>query len=652
VIAEVAAAVLVAGALGCGVAAVRGASGRALGATSAAALLAAALSHAGASPWPLRVAIGLAIVALAVAVRRRFEMLPWLSLLDAVMGATASGALAVALGLSTEESLAVAGVIGALALCRWQPSATILLLGGATLLLGGGEDLAAVAAVPCVMAAWRAESRVGPGPEFRWTVLAAIICFATTALTLLAIGQFTRLSDLAGALALGTVLAGMARAGFTVTARLRESNARALTDDLTGLANRRHLVERLQAAIERGGESALLLIDLDGFKELNDTLGHHAGDEVLRQIGPRLAEAVRGHDTLARLGGDEFALILAPGDEAAASAAGLRLRHALERSFAVQDIAVHIDASVGIALFPAHAEDPIGLLQRADVAMYEAKRMRTGHEVYLPERDRHSRQRLALVGELHDAIGAGQLVLHYQPKATLPEGVVQGVEALVRWHHPERGLLTPGHFLPLAEQSGLTRALTAFVLDRALAETAELPALTVAVNLGPADLLDFELPAEVARALERRSFAPERLTLEVSEDLIAADPERTLSVLRGLRSLGLRLSLDDFGAGRSSLQHLRSLELDVLKVDRAFVLEMSDSARDLAIVAGTIDLGHRLGLRVVGEGAATPEVWDALTAHGCDEAQGELLSSPLPIAELRAWLGERARAPGAYRRTR
>jgi diguanylate cyclase (GGDEF)-like protein len=655
VLAELATALLVAGALGCGVAAVRGASGHALGGTSAAALLAAAFSHAGASAWPLRVSIVLAILALAVAVRRRFETLPWLSLLDAVMGATASGALAVALGLSVEVSLAVAGVVGALALSRWQPSVTILLLGGATLLLGGGEDVAAVAAAPCVLAAWRSEARVGPGPEFRWTVLAAIVCFATTALTLLAIGQFTRLSDVAGALALATVLVGMARAGFTVTERLRESNERALTDDLTGLANRRHLVERLQAAIDRGGDSALLLIDLDGFKELNDTLGHHAGDEVLRQIGPRLAEAVRGHDTLARLGGDEFALILAPGDEAAASAAGLRLRHALERSFAVQDIAVHIDASVGIALFPEHAEDPIGLLQRADVAMYEAKRMRTGHEVYLPERDRHSRQRLALVGELHDAIAAGQLMLHYQPKATLPEGEVQGVEALVRWHHPERGLLTPGHFLPLAEQSGLTRALTVFVLDRALTEMADLPALTVAVNLGPADLLDFELPAEVARALERRDFAPERLTLEVSEDLIAADPERTLSVLRGLRSLGVRLALDDFGAGRSSLQHLRGLELDELKVDRTFVLEMSDSARDLAIVAGTIDLGHRLGLRVVGEGAATPEVWDALTTHGCDEAQGELLSSPLPMADLRVWLGERARArasagPGDRRR--
>ena len=222
--------------------------------------------------------------------------------------------------------------------------------------------------------------------------------------------------------------------------RLRDSEEQAMTDDLTGLGNRRHLVDTLHAAIESSGangdELALLLIDLDGFKELNDTLGHHAGDEVLRQIGPRLKELLREDDTLARLGGDEFAVILQPGDEATASTAGLRLRAALEESFAVGGIHVHIDASVGIALFPDHAEDAMGLLQRADVAMYQAKRMRTGHEVYLAGRDRHSRQRLALVGELGAALEAGELVLHYQPKAELRSGHVRGVEALVRWEHP------------------------------------------------------------------------------------------------------------------------------------------------------------------------------------------------------------------------
>jgi diguanylate cyclase (GGDEF)-like protein len=521
----------------------------------------------------------------------------------------------------------------------------MLLIAAGALALGAGEDAAPAAAPLLAVAAWRIEPRVGPGPEFRWTVLAAILAFAAAALTLLGLGQFTTLSDTAAALAIVTFLAGVARAAVTVTDRLRQTNARALTDDLTGLGNRRQLLQQLQAAIDRGGGLALLLIDLDGFKELNDTLGHHAGDEVLRQIGPRLGSVVRDHDTLARLGGDEFALVLTPGDEAAASTASLRLRSALEQSFSVEDIVVHVDASVGIALFPNHAADPIGLLQRADVAMYEAKRMRTGHEVYLASRDRHSRERLALIGELGAAIAAGQLVLHYQPKAELATGVVRGVEALVRWQHPRRGLLTPAHFLPLAEQSGLTRALTAFVLERALSEIGALgaqPELTVAVNLGPADLLDLGLPSDVARVLERLRFAPERLTLEVSEDVVVADPERTLDVLERLRALDLRLALDDFGAGQSSFIHLKTLRVDELKLDRSFVLQMAGNPTDLAIVRSTVDLGHRLGLHVVAEGVATPAAWDLLAEYGCDEAQGDLLARPMPAGELAAWLARRA----------
>ena len=439
-----------------------------------------------------------------------------------------------------------------------------------------------------------------------------------------------------------TVLAGMARAGITVTDRLRESERQARTDDLTGLSNRRHLLDRLEAAIAAGDQLALLLVDLDGFKELNDTLGHHAGDEVLRQVGPRLAGAVREHDTLARLGGDEFALVLAPADEAAASAAGLRLRGALERSFGVEGIAVHIDASVGIALFPEHSGSGLGLLQRADIAMYEAKRVRSGHEVYLPARDRHSRDRLALVGELHAAIASGELVLHYQPKAQLASGAVHGVEALLRWEHPRRGLLTPTHFLPLAEQSGLTRDLTAFVVDRALADVRgarrDGPPLSVAVNLGPADLLDLGLPSEVARVLERRDFPPERVTLEVSEDIVMADPERTLDVLARLRQTGVSLALDDFGAGHSSLAHLRQLHLDELKIDRSFVLDVAASPRDAAIVRTTVELGHRLGLRVVAEGVTTREAWGLLADWRCDDAQGFYLARPMPLHELRGWL--------------
>ena len=407
------------------------------------------------------------------------------------------------------------GVAGGLALCRWRPGLSLLLALAGLAALAAGPWLAPLAALAIGAAAWVREPPAEPGPEFSPVVLTAILSFASVALTLLAIGQFTTVDDVAIALAIATVVSGMARAGLTVIERLRETRTQALTDDLTGLGNRRHLVDTLHATIEAAtgtdDELALLLIDLDGFKELNDTLGHHAGDEVLRQIGPRLQELLRGDDTLARLGGDEFAVILQPGDEASASTAGLRLRAALEQSFAVGGIRVHIDASVGIALFPAHSRDAMGLLQRADVAMYQAKRMRTGHEVYLAGRDRHSRQRLALVGELGAALEAGELVLHYQPKADLRTGVVRGVEALVRWDHPERGLLGPGHFLPLVEQSGLTRALTAFVLDRALEEVGRLRSgghdLSVAINLGPADLLDLGLPSEVERLLDRHRFS-------------------------------------------------------------------------------------------------------------------------------------------------
>jgi diguanylate cyclase (GGDEF)-like protein len=479
-------------------------------------------------------------------------------------------------------------------------------------------------------------------------VLAATLTFAGIGLALLVVGQFTDIPPVSAALAAVTVLTGMARAGMTVTERLRASREEAITDDLTGLGNRRHLLSRLEHSIADAArdevELALLLIDLDGFKELNDTLGHHAGDEVLRQIGPRLDEALREGDALARLGGDEFAVVLHPGDEAAASAAGLRLRAALERSFAVGGIRVHIDASIGIAMFPAHAGDGLGLLQRADVAMYEAKRTRTGHEVYLPSRDRHSRERLELLGELRDALDAGELVLHYQPKAQIATGSIRGVEALVRWDHPRRGLLEPAEFLPLAEQSGLGRALTAFVVDLALEEIGRSGLdLSVAVNLGPADLLDLGLPSEVDRLLRRRRFAPEQLRLEVSEDVVMADPERTLEVLAGLRAIGVATALDDFGAGHASLGHLKALQVDELKIDRSFVMRLPYDDRDAAIVHTTVELGRRLGMRVVAEGVETAEAWDALAGYLCDEAQGFYLGRAMPVDALGDWLGSRAR---------
>jgi diguanylate cyclase (GGDEF)-like protein len=640
--------VLVVGSVVCVWAGVVRASGRVARLAFAAALACAAIAEftRTASDGPWIAACALASAGIAALVLDRGAAVSRLSWLDAAMGASSSAAVAVSVGADAAAATAAAGVIGGLALSRWRPGRSVVVALVGLVAFGAGADLAPLAALALATAAWTRTVPAEAGPEFSAIVLSAILAFATAALTVLTIGQFEAIRDAAVAIAAVTVLAGMARAGLTVTERLRESQQQALTDDLTGLANRRHLMDRLHAAIrsaeEHGGELAFLLIDLDGFKELNDALGHHAGDQVLQQIGPRLAHLLREGDTLARLGGDEFAVVLAPGDETAASTAGLRLRAALEPSFEVGDIALHIDASIGIALFPEHATDAVGLLQRADVAMYEAKRMRTGHEVYLPSRDRHSRQRLALIGELHGALQAGQLVLHYQPKADLATGAIRGVEALVRWQHPQRGLLGPNHFLPLMEHSGLTRALTAFVLDRAIEEIGDLRRhgfdLSVAVNLGPADLLDLGLPSEVERLLDHRDFEPEHLELEVSEDVVMADVERTIDVMVGLRAISVRTALDDFGAGHAALVHLSQLEVDTLKIDRSFVTRLGQEDRDAAIVHSLVDLGRRLRVRVVAEGVESAHAWGLLVEWRCDEAQGHFVARPMSGPQLAIWL--------------
>jgi diguanylate cyclase (GGDEF)-like protein len=645
-------AVLIGGAAACAAAAVLHDRGRISRLLMAAALAFAAAGEVTGADDDVAT-IGACVLAIAAAARviaDRGLPLDRLSRLDAALGASATGALAVALGADGVQAIAAAGVAGVVSLSRWRPGIVAVLVLAGLAAAGAADDAAPLAAPLIGAAAWLRVERAAPGPEFSPVVLTAILTFATIALTLLTVGQFTEVDDVAVGLAIVTVLTGMARAGLTVVQRLRESRDQALTDDLTGLSNRRHLVDRLEAAIqqcrEQNRELALLLVDLDGFKELNDTLGHHAGDQVLRQIGPRLSRLLRADDTLARLGGDEFAVVLMPGDETSASAAGLRLRAALERSFEVGGIHVHIDASVGIALYPSHADDALGLLQRADVAMYEAKRMRTGHEVYVAGRDRHSRERLALIGELRGALDAGELVLHYQPKAAIATGAVRSVEALVRWEHPRQGLLGPSHFLPLVEQSGLTRALTAFVIDQALLEVGALRDagydLRVAVNLGPADLLDLGLPSEVERLLELRRFPAACLQLEVSEDVVMADVERTEEVLRGLRHAGVRTALDDFGAGQSALAHLRHLRIDELKIDRSFVMRLLEDECDAAIVHTVVDLGRRLGLTVVAEGVESAKAWELLGHWGCEEAQGHLLGRPMAAVELGRWLGDLA----------
>jgi diguanylate cyclase (GGDEF)-like protein len=430
----------------------------------------------------------------------------------------------------------------------------------------------------------------------------------------------------------------------------RRLRHQALHDDLTDLPNRTLLYERMEgalAAAERSGEpAALLLVDLDRFKEVNDTLGHDTGDRLLEEVAARLQGVVRRGDTLARLGGDEFAVLLRglPDRGMAAELAG-RLQEAIARPFVLNGVAAVLDASIGIAHCPEHGTDVHTLVQRADVAMYDAKRSRTSIETYSPARDPYSAERLQLLGELRTAIGNGELVLHYQPKVDVASQRVVGVEALVRWQHPQRGLLAPAEFVPLAERTGAIGDLTRWVLDSALAQCrawrdAGLD-LTMAVNLAAPNIADAALPDAVAALLEHHGVPGDRLECEISEHTVMADPRRAMAILERLRGLGVKLSLDDFGTGHSSLSYLKQLPLDEVKIDRSFVMGMTEDDNDAAIVRTTIDLARNLGLEVVAEGVESETILQNLSDLACDVAQGFYLSRPLPAAELDGWLADR-----------
>jgi diguanylate cyclase (GGDEF)-like protein len=453
---------------------------------------------------------------------------------------------------------------------------------------------------------------------------------------------------------LGIGLALLYAVLFRIVARAsRRLRHLALHDALTGLPNRTLFHERVERAIKGSRPErsvAVLLVDLDRFKEVNDTLGHDHGDELLKVVAERLSGALRQGDTLARLGGDEFAVVLTdlPHRGAAAETAG-RLHDALRRPFGLHGIAVELDASVGVALSPEHGTDVTTLIQRADVAMYDAKRTQGRVETYSTERDPYSPARLSLLGELRRAIEGDELVLHYQPKVSLAGDRVTGVEALVRWQHPEHGLLQPDQFVPLAERTGTIAHLTRWVLDAALRQCAEwrleYPDLTVAVNLAAANVLDVGLPAMVTELLDEHGLPGSALECEVSEHTVMSDPQRVTEVLAALRALGVRLSLDDFGTGQASLAYLKQLPLDEVKIDRAFVTGMADDDGDAMIVRSTIDLARNLGLEVVAEGVESESVLEALVDLRCSSAQGFYLSRPLPSAELGLWLSNRSTTP-------
>jgi diguanylate cyclase (GGDEF)-like protein len=492
-----------------------------------------------------------------------------------------------------------------------------------------------------------------------WGMLVVPALLALASLALLVVGATVTLPFVTVVLAAATVLAALVRAGMTFAEvqQLATSRRQARTDELTGLANRRGFLERVTQMEGRsavgGGAFALLLLDLDRFKEVNDSLGHHVGDDLLIQVGGRIATALRPGDLLARLGGDEFAVILENADADAATLVADRVLAALGTPFDVAGVTLHVDASIGVARCPEHAGDAATLLQRADIAMYAAKSARTGVEHYRPGSDANSLLRLDMIEALRRLPGSGQLRVHYQVKMDLRTGRACGVEALARWQHPARGLLRPEEFIPLAEQAGLMRPLTLEVLEMSLAQCRRWADdgvdLTVAVNLSVSDLLDRTFPDLVAALLDRHGLPPRALELEITETTLMLDRVRSASVLRQLHDLGVRIAVDDYGAGYSSLSYLGSLPVDVLKLDKSFTIQLDRNRAAAAIVRHTVGLAHSLGLDIVVEGVENAAALATLEESGCDVVQGYYLGRPQPAEHLAASLAGNAAGcrPGA-----
>jgi diguanylate cyclase (GGDEF)-like protein len=452
----------------------------------------------------------------------------------------------------------------------------------------------------------------------------------------------------------------VARASRRLRRQSRENYALAHYDQLTGLPNRTLFRERIATMLARQavrpGTVAVLMIDLDGFKQINNTLGNDIGDQVLRETGRRL-QCVLGDDRpVARLGGDEYAVLCR---QAAGVTGALRtaaeVQDGLEAPVRVGHVALNVEASVGIAVLEDRAEDPDRLLQRAGAALARAQSGRTRVEVYSRERDSFDATRLLLLGEVRGALERDEFDLHYQPKIDLGSGRVTGVEALVRWRHPTRGLLMPMTFIPLVEQTALVGPITLRLIDQALAQAVRWRRrgldLDVAVNLSARNLLDRELPSQIAALLARHALPADRLTLEVTESATLVDPERAIEVLGMLGESGCGVSIDDFGTGNASIGYLATLPASEVKIDRSFVAGICESDRTEAIVRSIVDLARDLRLRVVAEGIETVAVMERLVALGCDVGQGFLISRPLPAAELTAWLASiRGVPPGSRAR--
>jgi diguanylate cyclase (GGDEF)-like protein len=474
-----------------------------------------------------------------------------------------------------------------------------------------------------------------------------------------AIGQDERMIALLVFCGLALLWAILFRIVATASRRLRaqaeENDRLARYDQLTGLPNRTLFIEHTAQALKRrkkGSEDAVavLLIDLDGFKEINDTLGHSNGDVVLCEIAQRLQAQLAPDMFVARLGGDEYGVIhpwARDGSDALLIAA--RVQSSLEAPITLEGVALNIEASIGVAVVPEHAETLHELLQHADIALDRAKAHRSRVEVYSAEHDHFNTARLALLGQVRPALEREEFVLHYQPQSDLRTGRTRGVEALLRWQHPEHGLLPPTQFIALIEQTALIAPVTLYVIDHALAQNATWRGLGLhvgmSVNLSARNLLDPELPYQIEALLNKHAAEPTSLTVEVTESATMADPERAVGVLAALRAIGVGVSIDDYGTGHASLTYLTKLPANEIKIDRSFVSDMCENARDEAIVRSTLDVARHLELHVVAEGIETHEVWEQLEALGCDTGQGYLISRPVAGDQLTAWLLAHADSP-------
>jgi diguanylate cyclase (GGDEF)-like protein len=478
----------------------------------------------------------------------------------------------------------------------------------------------------------------------------AVPALATLAgLGVLILATQQRVMVLAVVLASLTLALGALPLVFRQRIRLLDATRQARTDELTGLPNRRALYGDMPGRLAAGRPSAVLLLDLDKFKEINDGLGHDVGDRLLQQVASRLSGQLGPADLLTRMGGDEFVAHVGDCGLHEAQAVALKLREALGDAYDLGGVTVQVNASIGISLYPEQGEDLSLLLRKADMAMYTAKSTRSGHAVYSDGDAAPGSGQFHTVQALNEALRDNQLTLHFQPQLNLATGEVRSAEALVRWEHPVLGLLQPDAFLKRFEEAGLMPALTGAVLAQALDQAAVWASrdqpVSVAVNLSASSIMDSQLPDQVAAMTLARGLSPTVLIVEITEDVLVADRHRARAVLAALRELGVRIAVDDFGKGYSSLSYLRELPIDELKLDKSFILTMMDDARATALVVSTIDLAHSLGLEMTAEGVEDAKALRALTDYGCDLAQGYLMSRPVPADEMDAWLSNRTPLP-------